>query len=44
MDNCVTYYEKEWFEDVEDIIFEGVKTKIPSSGLKRYWKKNMETI
>ena len=27
-DNCVTYYEKEWFEDVEDIIFEGVKTKI----------------
>lgn len=28
-DNCVTYYEKEWFEDVEDIIFEGVKTKIP---------------
>lgn len=33
-DNCVTYYEKEWFEDVEDIIFEGVKTKIPVQAKK----------
>lgn len=40
-DNCVTYYEKEWFEDVEDIIFEGVKTKIPvqAKGIgRRIWR------